>query len=356
MAFYYNIALLIYWSIFAPSKNIKTRNKIFVFFATTQWILLSGLRHLSIGADTASYLYIYNGIDAKSWDEIYTIFFNTFNFEQSQVDGGYYLFVKITQIFTNDYQNFLMIVAVIFTVPLGYFIYNNSSNVFISYLLYSVMFYSFFSITGIRQAIATALVVLIGYEFIKKRQLFRFVLIMIIAFTFHKSALIFSPFYFIKRLKLNKNMMILTAILFFVSFYFRVPLTLMVAQLSGYDSYGIYEGAGTFNFTLLLVTVFGVSIWKMKTIISRNKHANDYYLALCIALLLTPLTWVNPSAMRSVQYFSIFLMLLIPDIIKAFDSKEQTIGYFLVISVLLFMFIRSNPQYYFYWEYVFKYR
>ena len=74
-------------------------------------------------------------------------------------DPGYLAFQKIVQIFTSEYQVFLFVIAIIFFSALGNFIYKNTTRLndaIIAFFIYSVLFYSFFSITGHRQTIATA--------------------------------------------------------------------------------------------------------------------------------------------------------------------------------------------------------
>lgn len=350
--YFINIFLLIAFAIIiSNNRDLKNRNKLFVVFATLNWIVLSGLRHISIGADTLAYFNSYNRTLWTSWDDLFNNFVEIIihGSEELGKDPGYYLFVKITQLVTHNYQIFLVIIALIFTVPLGLWIYRNSKNPFISFLIYSVLFYSFFSITGLRQTIATSIVVLIGYKYIKERRLLPFILLTFIGFTIHKSALVFFPFYFLANKKVTKKYLITILAIFPLAIFFRAPLALFFQDVSGYK-YGIYEGAGTFNFTTLLLLLTIVGIWKSKTILANNPQALHFFNALIMSVLLTPLTWVNPSAMRVVQYYSIFLMLLVPEIINSFKKEERPIIYFIVIALLVILLLRSNPQYMFFWE------
>lgn len=350
--YYVNIFILIVFAIsISNNKDLKNRNKLFVFFATLNWIVLSGFRHISIGADTLAYFHSYNRTIGTTWSELFNNFVQIifYGSEELGKDPGYSIFVKITQLLTHNYQIFLIIIALIFTIPLGLWIYRNSRNTFISYLIYSVLFYSFFSITGFRQTIATSIVVLIGYKYIKERRLLPFILLTFIGFTIHKSALVFFPFYFLANKKVTKKYLITILAIFPLLMFFRVPLALFFQDVSGYE-YGIYEGAGTFNFTILLLLVTIVGIWRSKTILANYPQALHFFNALIISVLVTPLTWVNPSAMRVVQYYSIFLMLLVPEIINSFKKEERPMVYFVVISLLVLLLLRSNPQYMFFWQ------
>ena len=345
-----NIFLLIVLAILLNKGNMQNRNKLFVIFATSNWTILSGLRHISIGADTLAYYNSYNRTKWTNWDDLFENFREIiFHGSSEGKDPGYYIFVKFSQLLTNNYQVFLVIIALIFTVPLGLWIFRNSRNAFISFLIYSTLFYSFFSITGSRQTIATSIVVLIGYKYIKEKRLLPFILLTLLGFTIHKSALVFFPFYFLANKKITKKYLLSMLAAFPVLMYFRVPITLFFGNVSGYE-YSIYDGAGTLNFTILLLLVAIISLWKSKKILENNINATHFFNALVIAVLATPLTWVNPSGMRVVQYFSLFLMLLVPEIINSFKKDERLLVGFVVISLLIMFLLRSNPQYMFFWQ------
>jgi transmembrane protein EpsG len=323
---------------------------IFVIIATCQWVLLSGLRHISIGADTVSYFYNYTSTMKMSWENIIEEFQNVYFHQQEGKDPGYLIFEKLTQAFTTDYQIYLIIIAILFTVPLGMFIYRNSKEPLFSFLIYSCLFYSFYAITGHRQTIATAMVVLIGYELIKTRKLVPFILITLVAFTIHKSAILFFPFYFIANKKLTKTyiitMVIMGAFILFLGELFYAPLVYFI----GYDNYLNNEFSGTGTFTLMMVMVGLMAFWRMKKILQNNPQSIHFMNALILALLFSLLTLENQSFMRAQQYFSLFIMLLIPEIIYSFEKRERILVYYVSAAVLLILFARNNPQYLFFWQ------
>jgi len=332
------------------NKRINNRRLIFVVFATTQWILLSGLRHITIGEDTHNYSIIFDRTIGVSILDLFGDIKMLFVGDIIGVEPGYYLFQKLVQLVFPDYRFFLFVVAILFSASLGVWIYRYSKDPLVSFLIYSTLFYHFFAFTGFRQTIATAVVVMIGYKYIQQRKMKQFIILTLIAFTIHKSAILFLPFYFIANSHVTRKHILFTLVLFPILMVFRVPIALKIIQLSGYHQYELFEGAGTYNFTLMLLLVTIVSMWKMKYIISNNPSAKHFFNAIIIALLLTPLTWVNPSAMRAVQYYSLFLMLLIPEIFGAFNKKEKVLVYYIGIGVLLLLFIRNSPHYIFYWK------
>lgn len=327
----------------------KQGRKLFVVFAVLSWVVISGLRHDSIGADTLAYRYSFDRVANVSWAELWGRFVNIIFLGEPGKDPGYSLIEKLIHTLLPDYQVFLFLIALIFTVPLGIWVYRYSRDPYISILLYSTLFYSFFAITGQRQTLATASVVFLGYELIRKRKLIPFLALVLISSTVHRSALVFLPFYFIANIRINRGYLLFVLAGFILLFIFRVPVALFFQDVSGYD-YGVYDRAGTTNFTIVLLLVFIVALLQYRHVITRNPNAIHYYNALVAALLLTPLTWVNPSAMRAVQYYSIFLMLLIPELIWSFLPKDRRVVYIVVVSLLLILFLRSNTQFRFFWS------
>lgn len=320
--------------------------------ASINWMFLSGLRHISIGADTHVYkLYFFDQTIHLSWNKILLEFVDKYLKGGSGKNPGYTIFEKVVQIFTTNYQVYLIIIASVFTIPLGKWIYKNSREPLISFILYSTLFYSFFSITGLRQTIATSLVVLVGYDFIKNRKLWSFLAIVAVAFTIHKSIIAFIPFYFLANKRITKGYLIGSLITFSLIFAFRVQFMSLITYILDYEEYNVqFEGAGTWTFTAMLLMIFGVTIWKYKEMIINNKQSLHFINALIIALMLIPLTYIDPSAMRSVQYYSIFLMLLVPELINTFNKNERIIVYYVALVTLIMLFIRNNPHYLFFWQ------
>src|SRR5690606_22288512 len=121
-------------------------------------ILQSGLRHVAVGADTYQYSLIFERVKSLSWAEIFSSVTAYYDFGEGK-DPGYLVFQKIFQYISDDYQVYLIFVAILFFSALGYFIYKNTrrvSDALFAFVLYSTLFYAMFSITGIRQTLATA--------------------------------------------------------------------------------------------------------------------------------------------------------------------------------------------------------
>ncbi|WJE46140.1 EpsG family protein [Peribacillus frigoritolerans] len=350
-----NIFLIVFFAFFLLWYNpTQIKKKLFCILIAIQWILISGLRHIDIGPDTDQYLYRFNEVKYTSWEQLIRSLFGFIFGGEDVKDPGYSLFVKVVQLLITDYQLYLILVAMIFTIPLAIYIYKNSSDPFLSFILYSCLFYSFFSITGIRQTIATAIGVFLGYKFIKQRSLIKFLLTVGLSALFHKSALILIPFYFIANKKITWKYLVSISLLIPISWVFKGKILTIMAEISGYNGYDMQlEGAGAKTFSLLLLAVLIVALWRMPIILKNNNNNNHNLNALFIAVIFVSFTFINQNAMRLVQYYSIFLLLLLPEITKSFSEEDRKLGFlikYIITIVLIALLIKNSPYYLFFWQ------
>ena len=87
-----------------------------------------------------------------------------------------------------------------------------------------------------------------------------------------------------------------------------------------------------------------------ETYSKKNPDAIVYYNALIVAVVFIPLLFVNSSPMRIIQYYSLFIMLLIPEILFSFDGQERVICYSAASGVLLTLFFKDIRSYLFFWQ------
>lgn len=346
MVYIANMLLILFWNYTLP-KSINNRKKILCILYCLQWVLLSGLRDYSVGADTLAYKeYNFDVVLNKSWQELFYTFASYFNGAEGIKDPAYALFEKFCQIFIgSNYTLFLLIIAAVFTVPMTIWVYKYSDNACLSFMIYSALFYSFFAITGHRQTIASALVIFGGYECIKKNKLIPLILLHIIAFFIHKSSICFIVFYFARFIKINKAYWVISVILIMLSFLFRNYIMTFLGHIMGYDSYtDQFDGAGAYKFTFFLLLIFAGALL-LYSKIPKSDDVDYAVKALTLAMLFTPLTFVDPNAMRVVQYFSVFIMILVPKLILTFNYRTRGFAEVFSYVILLGAIVINIPYY-----------
>lgn len=132
-------------------------------------------------------------------------------------DYGYYIFNWVVAHVFKNAQVLLFLVAIIICFFTFRFIYKYSTNVYLSVFLFLTLGFYGFSLTAFRQSIAIA-ICLWAYDYIKKKKVVPFVLITLLAASFHQTAIVFLPMYIIGQLKLNKNNVFIVAILLMITF------------------------------------------------------------------------------------------------------------------------------------------
>ena len=160
-------------------------------------ILFSGLRAGSVGADTSSYFYFYQyGNDYQNIGELLD--------SNSSVEIGFRLVEWISKLITNEPYILLIISSIIFVTFCVISIERLSANHTISYFSLVCFGIYTFSFNGIRQGIAVGICMLALYYVIHK-SFIKYSFLVILAFFFHKSAILLLPFYFILRSEFTKK-------------------------------------------------------------------------------------------------------------------------------------------------------
>lgn len=331
--------------------------KYYIIFCCVLLILQSGLRNVAVGADTYAYKLTFEAIGRQSWSDIFDRFYSVYVLGEGK-DAGYPLFVKIFHLFSDDYQVYLFVVAIIFFSSFGRFIYRNTVNlrgVYIAMCVYQVLFYSFFSITGIRQTLATA-IIFFAYELVIRHRLIPFLLTCFMAALIHKSALLFVPFYFLANYKFPVRALAITLISLPVIFVLIRPIAQFLTSFSFSESYAAYanstietQGAQTFLVYMLIIAVGIVRFRKRFNQIDaiQARMIN----AFTIALFFTPLTWIDPGLMRVVMYYSIFTLFLLSSLVDSFDSNysRQSDSITIILVLLLcIVLVKKNFDYAFF--------
>lgn len=348
--------------LFSNSKsytdNTDAFRKKYIIFISLILILQSALRNLAVGPDTFQYSEMFDEDTSLSWLDVFRNF-NDVYIDKTGRDAGYPLFEKIFYLFSTEYRVFLFFIAILFFSAFGQFLYKNTTSIFsaiFSFVLYQALFYSFFSITGIRQTIATA-ITFWCFELIKKKKFLPYLLLILVASTIHKSVLLFLPFYFIANLDKSKLIYSISFILFPIMMFVKEYVALALAAASSVENYMNYAQkvaeAGTPTFTALMFLIMLFGWFFMNKTLEKFPDSFRFFNAMAFAFVLTPLTWVDPNLMRVVQYYSVFMLIFIPTIIESIDYKGKTLRnlvYVAMIAILILLIIKTGGEYKFLWQ------
>lgn len=199
-----------------------------------------------------------------------------------------------------------------------------SSDYALSILLFFTLGSYIFFFNGLRQGLAMAIVTLATPYFLEKK-LYRFLIVIIIASLFHKSALIMIPVYFLANLNIGSLYKIL------ISFIASLAISrVVIAELATTnDRYEIYtqesENPGGFVilgfYIAICIALYVVKYLYRIEVKLYSKLLTFYAIGMAFMIPIAMLK-TNPSGpQRFIYYFTWALILLIPIALKYVNNK-----------------------------------
>lgn len=290
--------------------------------------------------DTLNYANSYNQLKSLSISDI----INNISFSNEQYSGrdpGYRLFVKLTQLIIPDFRFFLIIVAVIISVPLCRIFYKYCTSlpgIFIAACLYEALFENFFE-TGIRQTISMGL----SFMALEKYQGGKYlltILLSLLAFSIHSTALIFIPVYFLLKYKHPRKFLVFALLLAPVFMMFSKEIMFIIGEgtiMSHYTSLMTTDNKGTPVFSALVVLAVMFTNLYANKIKKNYRYFNLMFIVMACAIMFLPSTWVNSNFVRIEFYFLVFLMPLISVFVDVLTNRNlaQAPKYYLFITLTL---------------------
>lgn len=311
--------------------------------------LVIGLRYY-VGGDYVGYLDDYNS-------------FNTSNsYSNSRYELGYYSLMYVLKLLSLSFP--FLFITVSFLQIL--FIYKWARN--FKYLLPWVVFfyfttlYLFESMNVMRQALAFS-ILLFSTIYIQKSQLIRFLMLVILAASFHKSALFFIIFYFLLNREWIKNkyiqlgLVILSLILsqfLFETFFQKIDV---ITSLLDYDSYSkmssdlfLEENNDGLGFGLFFLFAIDCIIILHSDILQKEfkneKYKIYHNLFIIGAILSASFSTSNSIALGRLMFYFVSFRIIVLSFLCYYlfkinkNSKNYIIGIF-IISAYLFWFISA---------------
>lgn len=260
----------------------------------------------------------------------------TFYLERKK-EAGFYMFTKLlSEIQYNTFFYFAVTSAILY-LCLFFFLKKYAVNkLYAIYFYYTIGLFAF-SLAGLRQSLAMS-ICLFAYGMIRKRKPAAFIIIVAIAFLFHKSAVFFLPAYFIGRIpwKAKYHFAILAGYgllgIFFDRFYY------LVASWMDYD-YGI-ESTGNGSIFLIILLIIGfLGVVYRKELIATDKESLLFLNMHFVVILLWIFRLFTRTAERPALYYlygSIILLDRILSLRSEDREKEITRKCILLCSVVLF--------------------
>jgi len=327
---------------------VKYNKKKTVWWIVIVLSMVAGLRNTSVGIDTKTYEMVFDSVVAGNVEIM-------FNVEQ----GFAYICKVLLSIWNNSHFLFFVCAFVSHSLLLFTFWNNRQFSSFQwAVLTYYIVFYTF-SLNGVRQFVAVAIVVA-ATEMIKKGKYGSFIISIIIASLFHKTALIgvmylLFEILFIKAFNKKRTIKILALCIFTCIAGYMV----MGDLINHYINYFRYHISGfgimmPVKFTMLVFSIIAIGIPSNKTERYEYFRQRWYYF---VSILLSSLSYFFLYMGRIGLYYYIFETLYIGNV---FGTKNKSawivilkMGYFGILMYYLYG-IFTNGQgempYRFFWQ------
>ncbi len=204
----YLIALALFTVLlgFAPKESGLQRNnyKYYAIVSGVAIALVMGFRSKFTGSgDTYTYTTTFETLrQCDNFQDYFDLFLSDREFLFSET--GFYWVIWLLTRLTDEPQWMIFLTSVFITWASCYFFYKNSEDVPLALISYICLGLFTFNMNGMRQALAMSVCVL-SYELVKKRKLLPFLLMVLVAMQFHKTAFAFLPVYFLPTLKNTKG-------------------------------------------------------------------------------------------------------------------------------------------------------
>ena len=299
-----------------------------LLLAAVPMFFLIGFRNQDIGADTSNYLNHFTHIAQSPWSQI---------FDDTRMEYGYIVFVKIISLFTKSPLVYQVICALVYWVMISIFANQMDESSFSFLFLFSTLGSYTFMFTGTRQCLAMS-ICLFSYVFIRKRKIIPFLLLVVLAYFFHKSSILFLVTYFIHNRKITWYNMLIYGGVSALSVYYIENIQQFFNKALDYD-YGI-ESTGSGG--IFLILILGLTTMSYIITVMYDKLTKKFSGLFNIGVI-TVFFWILRIITRVAErpsffflFFSCALVAYALDVIP--KAKERFVAKIVVFAVSLALY------------------
>ena len=328
---------------------IRDKRKL-VTVVTVQLFLILALRDPTLGVDLANYSGGYRYITSLD----FTSMLSRLNFISTadlvfpyNYESG---FVVLNWIFGNlglSFHAFLILHAAFCMTSFGVFIYRYSKLPWLSFSMLIAFSYFEYSFGILRQMLAIA-ILLWAVPLIERKKAILFFLVVLLAFTVHRTAIVFLVIYLARYIKVTRIVYLVNAalwglLLVFSPFLFNVVLK-RILLLLGKTRYMKFSFEWS-NMTTLLLLFAIAAFFTLDFSAMSNKRNSIFCWGFLLAMPFQIFAMGNAVFGRMILYYMVFGILLIPNILWDY-KKNRALSEAGKYVLWLFLFVFTVYQYY----------
>ena len=261
-----------------------------------------------------------------------------YNFYSSEI--GYTFLNVLISFFTENRYIFILIVTLIIYTCLFISLRKYTENYPLAVVLFMGLWF-FFTFTYLRQVLA-ATIVWLSIQYVIERKLWKFLVVFLIGFSMHNSAIIFFPLYFIPLKKFSPKLIV--GVMLFLLLLGLSPLPNSLFEV--YESSSIverhaeYNASGDLRIAYILEAFFFLYLIlkSYKYIPADKSHVVLLNMALIFCGILV-LFVRSENGGRLSWYYMIGIISTIT-LIGSHRYNIKTMGTFLILGISLFLYLR----------------
>jgi len=272
-----------------------------VFYALlTIMVLFAGFRDMIGGFDIYIYCNVYE------WNIIFIYLFDFF-------EMGFRLFLIALHLFSPRREFFIFATALIMLFLHMRVLKKHSNLPYFAIFIYFCKFY-LFSFVYLRQGLAMGIIWL-SIPYIMNKSYIKAILLIALAFTFHKSALIFAPILFVSNRRFSTFQLISGIILFLIIFLSPIGKFLgsFLAEASANQKLAGYVKDTSINiFYVIELLLFTTLALLFRKYFYQYKQTMLFFNGFILYLLVSVVGLTNPTFVRLTWYYFVFVALSLP--------------------------------------------
>lgn len=323
-----------------PRDKSKSNTKIFIVICTALIIAAMGFRNSSSSADTWYYINLFSRYQSYETFDVFLSKSEIFETDFLLSESGFYIFAWLSAKIFPHYRLFLLAISAVVGICVAIFAWKNSNDLTTSILVFVCLGSMTFCMSGIRQSMAMA-ICLLSYEHIKKRNFFKFLLVVLIAMLFHKSAIIFLLAYFVLFLKFNWKSFAISGVAIALIFLFADELSLLYDDMTGEDySTGESFESGGLLVILIYILCIIAAILINKKMRTDKLESMPFYLSI-VGLAIYVLRFTSVQIFERISYYFVFfLMVLLPSTLEQLKPRDRRtiVMLFTIFAIALFAY------------------
>ena len=318
-----------------PGRN---QHSSFLFLFLLSLSLFVGFSDMFGGYDRYIYGEIFDNIaDITTMKGVYSesIYYNFYSSE-----FGYTFLNVLISFFTENRYIFILIVTLIIYTCLFISLRKYTENYPLAVVLFMGLWF-FFTFTYLRQVLA-ATIVWLSIQYVIERKLWKFLVVFLIGFSMHNSAIIFFPLYFIPLKKFSPKLIV--GVMLFLLLLGLSPLPNSLFEV--YESSSIverhaeYNASGDLRIAYILEAFFFLYLIlkSYKYIPADKSHVVLLNMALIFCGIL--LLFVRSENGGRLSWYYMIGIISTITLIGSYRYNIKTMGTFLILGISLFLYLR----------------